>query len=76
MKKETIVFSSPLEALIEVTKRLSAHEVMAKMDSEEFFHLFSAGALADEAENIEWANDYRHYLSLKQEVEDRLAHAA
>lgn len=76
MRKQTIQYSSPLDALIEVTKRLSFHEMEEHMDSEEFFHQFSSGKLSDSAEHIEWANDYRHYLSLRQELEDRLKHVA
>lgn len=76
MRKQTIQYSSSLDALIEVTKRLSFHEMEEHMDSEEFFHQFSSGKLSDSAEHIEWANDYRHYLSLRQELEERLRHVA
>ena len=37
MRKQTIQYSSPLDALIEVTKRLSILEQQHHMDSEEFF---------------------------------------
>ena len=76
MRKQTIQYSSSLDALIEVTKRLSLHEIREHMDSEEFFHQYSQGRLSDDAEHVEWANDYRHYLSLRQELEDRLKHVA
>jgi hypothetical protein len=76
MRKETIQYSSPLDALIEVTRRLSFHEMRENMDSEEFFHRYSQGSLSDDADHVEWANDYRHYLSLRQEVENRLKHVA
>lgn len=76
MRKQTIQYSSPLDALIEVTKRLSFHEMQENMASEEFFHLYSQGRLSDDVEHVEWANDYRHYLSLHQELEDKLKHAA
>lgn len=76
MRKQTIQYSPPLDALIEVTKRLSFHEMQEHMDSEEFFHQYSSGKLSDSAEHTEWANDYRHYLSLRQELEDRLKHVA
>lgn len=76
MRKETIQYSSPLDALIAVTKRLSLHELQEQMDSEEFFHRYNQGQLSDDVNHVEWANDYRHYLSLRQEVEDKLKHAA
>ena len=76
MRKQTIHYSSPLDALIEVTKRLGFHEMQENMDSEEFFHQYSQGRLSDDSEHVEWANDYRHYLSLRQELENRLKHAA
>jgi len=76
MRKQTIQYSSALDALIEVTKRLSFHEMQENMDSEEFFHQYSQGRLSDNAEHVEWANDYRHYLSLRQDLEDKLKHAA
>lgn len=76
MRKQTIQYSSPLDALIEVAKRLSFHEMQEHMDSEEFFHRYSQGQLSDDAEHVEWANDYRHYLSLRQELEDKLRHVA
>lgn len=76
MRKQTIQYSSPLDALIEVTKRLSFHEMQEHVDSEEFFHQYSLGKLSDSVEHVEWANDYRHYLSLRQELEHRLKHVA
>ena len=76
MIKHTISYSSFLDALIEVTKRLSLREMREHMDSEEFFHQYSMGKLSDDAEHVEWANDYRHYLSLRQDLEDKLKHAA
>lgn len=76
MRKQTIQYSSSLDALIEVTKRLSVHEMREQMDSEEFFHRYSQGRLSDDAEHVEWANDYRHYLGLRQELEDKLKRVA
>ncbi len=76
MKKQTIQYLSSLDALIAVTKRLSLREMQEHMDSEEFFHQYSMGKLSDDAEHVEWANDYRHYLSLRQDLEDKLKHAA
>jgi hypothetical protein len=42
------------------------------MDSEEFFDQYSRGQLSDDAVFVEWANDYRHYLELRQRLEKSL----
>lgn len=72
MRKQTILYTSPLDALIAVTKRLSLYENSYKMDSEEFFYQYNQGQLSDEAVFIDWANDYRHYLGLHQTLEKQL----
>jgi hypothetical protein len=76
MRKQTIQYSSPLDALIEVTKRLSIFEQQHNMDSEEFFYQYSQGLLSDDAALVEWANDYRHYLYLRQELDKKLKNVA
>ena len=76
MRKQTILYTSPLDALVAVTKRLSLYENTHKMDSEEFFYQYNQGQLSDEANLIDWANDYRHYLGLHQALEKRLQDAA
>lgn len=76
MRKQTIRYTSPLDALVAVTKRLSIYESRQKMDSEEFFDQYSRGRLSDEAVFVEWANDYRHYLQLRQELAKSLPDVA
>jgi len=68
MRKQTIQYTSPLDALIAVTKRLSVYESQQQMDSEEFFDQYSRGQLSDDVVFVEWANDYRHYLELYQKL--------
>ncbi len=46
------------------------------MDSAEFLTKYNQGLLADDVLFIEWANDYRHYLALHQELAQRLNYAA
>lgn len=46
MRKQTIQYTSPLDALVAVTKRLSIYENQQKMDSEEFFHQYNQGKLS------------------------------
>jgi len=76
MLKQTIQYTSPLDALIAVAKRLNSFENKQQMGSEEFFDQYSRGKLADDAVFVEWANDYRHYLHLHQELEKKLQNAA
>ena len=76
MKKQTIRYTSPIDALIAVTKRLSLYESQQKMDSEEFFDRYSRGQLSDDAVFVDWANDYRHYLQLRQKLAKSLPDVA
>ncbi|MDB9312091.1 hypothetical protein PN462_03180 [Spirulina sp. CS-785/01] len=64
MQKQQIVYTSLLDALIAVTKRLSIYETQYSMDSEQFFDSYCKGQLSDEEIFVEWANDYRHFLEL------------
>jgi hypothetical protein len=66
MRKQTTQYSSSLDTLVAVTKRLSLYENQQKMDSEVFFKQYNQGKLSDDILFIEWANDYRHYLALRQ----------
>ena len=75
MRKQTVKYSSSLDALIAVTKRLNYYESREKMDSEQFFDQYSRGQLPDDVVFVEWANDYRHYLELRYEVKEAVATA-
>jgi hypothetical protein len=70
MEKQTILYTSPLDALVAVTKRLSAYESLFNVDSETFFIRYSQGEMGDDRLFMNWANDYRHYLALRQELEE------
>ena len=76
MKKQVVQFDSPLDALLAIAKRLSRYEAEAGMDSEDFFARYSKGEIGDEARFVDWANDYRHYLSLRSELDKKLHEAA
>lgn len=65
MRKQTIQYTSPLDALIAVAKRLSKRELQHGMESEDFFSQYMQGEMPDDAVFVEWANDYRHYLALR-----------
>jgi hypothetical protein len=72
MRKQTIQYTSLLYALVAVAKRLSLYENQQHMDSERFFDQYSRGQLSDDTLFVEWANDYRHYLEIRRELERRL----
>ena len=76
MRKQTIQYTSPIDALIAVAKRLSLYESQRRMDSEEFFDRYSRGQLSDDAVFVDWANDYRHYLQLRQKLAKSLPDVA
>lgn len=58
----------PLDALVAVAKRLSRHESEAGMDSEDFYLRYARGEMDDDARSIDWANDYRHFLALCEDL--------
>ncbi len=72
MRKQTIQYTSPLDALIAIAKRLSVYENQYHQNSEDFYHQYNQGLLSDDVIFIEWANDYRHYVALHQELEQKL----
>ena len=76
MQKQTTIYSSQVDAIIAVAKRLNIYEKQYQLSSENFFDQFSKGLLADTIDFVEWSNDYRHFLALKFELEDRLSNAA
>jgi hypothetical protein len=76
MQKQRIEYRTPLDALIAITKRLSLYENRQQMTSAEFFDRYNRGELPDDLEMVEWAADYRQFLGLRQDVEQRLQNAA
>ena len=76
MRKQTIEYTSPLDALVVVTKRLITYESQQQMDSEEFFDRYNRGKLSDDTVFVEWANDYCHYLELRRKLEKSLRDVA
>ena len=76
MRKQTIQYTSPLDALIAITKRLGLRENQYRIESEEFFYLYRKGEMGDDADIMEWASDYQDYLNLRQEIASRLRDVA
>ncbi|MGR3176168.1 MAG: antitoxin TumA [Candidatus Scalindua sp.] len=69
MKKQRIEYDSPVDALVAIAKRLSIYETRYRMTSEEFFDKFSKGQSEDSEDFVEWANDYRHYVAIRREID-------
>lgn len=72
MRKQTVQYDSPLDALVAVAKRLARYEADAGIDSDEFFARYTRGEPGDDARAVAWANDYRHFLALRAELRARL----
>ncbi len=76
MRKQTIQYTTPLDALIAITKRLGLNEGKYNIESEEFYYRYQKGEMGDEAQIMEWATDYQDYLNLRREIADRLRDVA
>jgi hypothetical protein len=76
MRKQVVQFDSPLDALLAIAKRLSRLEAEVGMDSEEFYARYTQGQMGDDARFIDWANDYRHYVALRNALDKKLHEAA
>ncbi|MGA7874429.1 MAG: hypothetical protein WCA08_02120 [Desulfoferrobacter sp.] len=76
MRKERNEYSSPVDALVAVTKRLSIYENRHHMASEEFYNKYQTGQMEDSVDFVEWANDYQHYVAIRLEIEKHLRHVA
>lgn len=76
MQKHTVIYDSPVDALVAVAKRLSTLEERYCMPSEDFFHKYSAGQMGDSIDFVEWSNSYMHFMSIRERIERKLRHAA
>ncbi|MGH7450874.1 MAG: antitoxin TumA [bacterium] len=75
MQKQRIEYSSPVDAIVAVAKRLSVYETRYQMSTEDFFDKFTKGLMDDSIDFVEWANDYRHFIAVKLELEKFKRHA-
>ena len=76
MRKQTIQYTTPLDALVAITKRLGLKEGKYNIESEDFYYRYQMGEMGDDAHIMEWARDYQDYLNLRQEIADRLRDVA
>jgi hypothetical protein len=76
MRTQRIVYTSPVDALVAISKRLNQYEAQYSITSEEFYDQFCKGAKEDSIDFVEWSNDYQHYLALRRTIEKQLKYAA
>jgi len=76
MRKLRIEYDSSIDALVAIAKHLSTYETQYQITSEEFFNRFIKGQLEDSEDYIEWANDYKHYVMIRRDIEDQLHNVA
>lgn len=76
MRKQVVEHTSPLDALIGLAKRLAEYEIRHGLESEDFFNQYTQGELGDDAPYVEWANDYRHCVDIRRDLEECLRDAA
>ena len=65
---QNLICPTPLDALITVSIRLGRCEDKYGMKTDVFFDKYNNGEMGDDADMMEWANDYRHFLFLYVEV--------
>ena len=76
MRKQIIEYTSPLDALVALTKQLYGYEIKYQTDSADFFVQYQQGKTGDDEDKFDWASNYRHYLALRQELESKLRNVA
>ena len=76
MRKQVIEYTSPLDALIALTKQLNVYEIKYQMSSEDFFAKYNQGKTSDDEVFVEWAGNYQYYLALHQEITSKLQDVA
>lgn len=72
MSFKRITYASAIDALDALLKSLAAYEQKYQMSSYEFYANYLSGKLEDSKDFVEWAGDYKHYIELKKELEEKL----
>ena len=76
MRKQITEYTSSLDALVALAKRLYSYETKYQTDSADFFVQYQQGKTDDDEDTFDWASNYRHYLALHQELESKLRNVA
>jgi len=72
MAIKRVTYNSPIEAYDAIVRSLAAYETKHDMLSTDFLSKYEKGQMGDSKDFVEWAGDYRHYMDLKQELEQKL----
>jgi len=72
MSFKRTTYKSDIDALDALLRSLAVFEQKYHMASDEFYLQYLAGKMEDSKDFVEWAGDYQHYISIKQELESRL----
>ena len=70
MRKVTVTYSTPIDALIDVARRMGGYENKYDMKSERFIGKYQAGEMPCENDFMEWAVACRDLRYLRNAVED------
>ena len=76
MRIETTELPSALDSYTYLVKKLSDFEEHFKMSTADFFYQYEKGVLGDQSEYVEWANAYRIFLEIREQLESQLRHVA
>ena len=76
MIKKMLEYNNLIDSLVALSKRLSLLEERYRMSSEDFFNKFSSGKMEDTLDFTEWANDYRHFLGIREDLAKDLRRVA
>ena len=76
MRKVTVTYSTPIDALIDVARRMGGCENRYGMKSERFIVKYQAGEMPCENDFMEWAVACRDLRYLRNAVEERVKEVA
>ena len=76
MRKVTVTYSTPIDALIDVARRMGGYENRYDMKSERFIGKYQAGEMPCENDFMDWATACRDLRYLRNAVEDRVKDVA
>ena len=76
MKKVTVTYSTPIDALIDVAKRMGGCENRYGMKSERFFGKYQVGEMPCENDFMDWAVACRDLRYLRNAVAEKVEDVA
>ena len=76
MRKQRTEYTSPVDALVAISKQLSGYESRYRVSSEDFYDAYRKGEMEDSVDFVEWSNGYQHYMAIKLMLEEKLRNVA